>query len=546
MSIPQSTINVCSGVRLNSRYEHTIYFADRTAQLNYFAGKVVKTFSAYSFIRKSWDLNVAATMEEAATWSYLYFTNTANGKRYFYFIDNIEYINDGTVRLKLQIDVMQTYLIDYDFELLPCFVEREHVAADSPTAYTIDEGLETGELFDNDVYHWTALNDRCILVLSTINPNYADTETPVQALAGNYNGVFSGLKIWAVNSSDWAAWGNQLDALSEAGFLDGIISMWIYPKSLVKLGGENTWTDDDLCKTVDGAADAGSFLPFSQPPTTVGGYEPKNKKLLTYPYSFLYVSNNCGGSAVYHWERFGLYAQPQFTTAGSLSPEGTIKLFPTSYNGLEYKDEDGYVSFAANYEQGLTLGGFPTCAWDSDVYKMWLAQNQNQMNASGFTAGASVAGGAIAAVAGLATGNLAVAGAGAVAAISGVQQITATLAQKADMQIQPPQAKGSFSSNVNITAGRHTFSFYQKSVSAERAKVIDDYFTMYGYKINRVKVPNTHVRKSHTYVKTIGCHIDANLCNEDATKIEAIFDSGITFWMDGDRIGRYSDDNSTL
>lgn len=544
MSIPQSTIHVCSGVRLNSRYEHTIYFADRSAQLSYFAGKVVKTFSAYSFIRKSWDLNVAATMEEADSWSYLYFTNTANGKRYFYFIDNIEYVNDGTVRLKLQIDVLQTYL--FDFDLLECFVERQHVETDSPTAYTIDEGLETGELYDNEVFHWQQLNDKCILVLATINPNNAETTEPVKALAGNYNGVFSGLKVWAVDSVDWAEWGQQLEALQEKYGGDGIISMWMYPKDLVDLGGENKWGDDDLCKTVDGARDMGAFLPFDRPPTTLNGYEPKNKKLLTYPYCFLYVSNNCGGSAVYHWERFGYYLQPQFTTAGSLSPEGTVKLYPKNYNGLTHTDDNGYVSIDPNYEQGLTIGGFPTCAWDSDIYKMWLAQNQNQLNYAGVTAGASIVGGAVAAVAGLATGNLVAAGAGATAAIGGAQKIGSLLAQKADMAIQPPQAKGSFSSNVNITAGRHTFSFYKKSVTAERAKIIDDYFTMYGYKVNRVKKPNIHARKSHTYVKTIGCHIAAELCNEDATKIEAIFDNGVTFWTDGDRIGRYSDDNSTL
>lgn len=546
MSIPQSTINVCSGVRLNSRYEHSIYFADRTAQLNYFAGKVVKTFSAYSFIRKSWDLNVAATMEEAASWSYLYFTNTANGKRYFYFIDNIEYVNDGAVRLKLQIDVLQTYLFDDDFELLPCFVEREHTLTDDPVSYTVDEGLETGELVDNEVFHWQQLNDKCILVLATINPNYTETTEPVPALAGRYNGVFSGLKVWAVNGSKWADWGAQLDKLSAAGFLDGIVSMWMYPKALVQLGGENTWDDDDLCKTVDGARDAGAFLPFDEPPSKVDGYTPKNKKLLTYPYNFLYVSNNCGGSATYRWERFGIYMQPQFSTAGTLSPEGTVKMFPTSYNGLKHVDADGHVSFEDNYEQGLTIGGFPTCAWDSDIYKMWLAQNQNQLNTAGGTAALTISAGAAAAVAGLATGNLAVAGAGAAAAIGGVQKIQSLLAQNKDMAIQPPQAKGGFSSNVNITAGKHTFSFYKKSVSNERARIIDDYFTMYGYRVNRVKTPNIHARKSHTYVKTIGCHIDANLCNEDATKIESIFDNGITFWTDGDRIGRYSDDNSTL
>lgn len=543
MSTPQSVINVCSGVRLDSRYEHSIYFASPEAQENYFAGKVVKTFPAYSYLRKTWPLQVNATMEEAKTWSYLYFHN-GTGKTYYYFIVRIEYKNDNMVELTLELDVLQTYL--FDFDRLECFVERNHSTTDDPVSYTLDEGLELGEFVDNEVFHWTQLNDMCILVLATINPNYADTEKPVQALSGNYNGVFSGLKVWAVDGAKASAWGAQLDALSEAGFLDGIIAMWMYPKSLVKLGGENTWYDDDLCKTVDGAKDAGAFLPFDSPPTTVDGYEPKNKKLLTYPYSFLYVSNNTGGSAVYRWERFGIYTQPQFSTAGTISPEGVVKMFPTSYNGLEYTTDEGLTAFHDNYEAGLSLGGYPMCAWDSDTYKMWLAQNQNQLNVQGATAGLSAVGGAITGIVGLATGNMAVAGSGALAAVGGAQKIASLLAQQRDMEIQPPQSRGNFSSNVNVTAGKHTFSFYKKSVSAEVAKTIDNYFTMYGYKVHRVQKPHIHARKSFTYVKTIGCKVAGNMCMEDLTKIEAIFDHGVTFWAYGDKIGEYGQDNGTI
>ena len=98
MSAPQSIISICSGVRLDNRYEHSIYFADATAQQEYFAGKVVQTFPAYSYLRKSWPLQVQATMEEARSWSYLYFRN-GSGKVYYYFINQIEYKNDNTVEL---------------------------------------------------------------------------------------------------------------------------------------------------------------------------------------------------------------------------------------------------------------------------------------------------------------------------------------------------------------------------------------------------------------------------------------------------------------
>ena len=88
MSTPATNIYLCSGVPLNNRYDHTLYFANAAAQLTYFSGKVVRTLNDYSYVRKSWKLKVAATMEAARVWSYLYFQN-GTGKRYFYFIKQI-------------------------------------------------------------------------------------------------------------------------------------------------------------------------------------------------------------------------------------------------------------------------------------------------------------------------------------------------------------------------------------------------------------------------------------------------------------------------
>lgn len=546
MSIPQSTIYVCENVRLNSRYEHTIYFADRTAQHNYFAGKVVKTFSAYSFIRKTWDLNVAASVEEAASWSYLYFTNSANAKRYYYFIDNIEYVNDGTVRLKLQIDVLQTYL--FDFDLLPCFVERQHTATDAIGDNTIEEGLDVGELTVNGVQH---IGDYplCIMVMCSINPNSQDkTAAETKALPFMYNGVYSGVKIWAVNPLKWQEWGQQIEKLEELGVVDSILAMWMYPQSMVKLAGEAYWDDPeirDIALPVQAAFsidDSNATWGLNAPPTTVNGYEPKNKKLLCYPYCLAYATDNQGGGAVYRYERFK-DRNGAFLLSGSLSPDGGMHMTPKNYNGV-----------ALNYNEGMTITGYPTCAWDTDTYKLWLAQNQHQLRNNSLGAGLKIAAGAamvVGSVAASATGAGAIPGVGGIAAgagmvASGVSGIMGQIAQKHDRDVEPPQARGNFSSSVNITNGEQCFTVYHKSCTAETARIIDDFFTMYGYKINRVQTPDFHTRKSHTYVKTSGCHIDANLCNEDATKIEAIFDSGITFWTNGDRIGQYTDDNSVL
>ncbi|MBQ7770243.1 MAG: hypothetical protein IJ373_03545, partial [Clostridia bacterium] len=442
MGIAQSTINVCSGVRLNSRYEHSVFFEDRSAQLNFFAGKVVKTFSAYSFIRKSWDLNVAATMEEAASWSYLYFTNYPNGKRYFYFIDNIEYVNDGTVRLKLQIDVIQTYMFDFDF--LPCFIERQHTTTDAIGDHTVDEGLELGELITNSTRNIDP-GKLAIMVMCTTNPNATTEAAAVPALPYMYNRVFSGVKIWAVNPDKWVAWGQQLDKLDEIGQKDSIVAMWMYPMQLVKLGGEATWTDADIAAPVEGAISQNDALlaySFEKNTAKLDGYTPRNKKLFTYPFNFAYCTDNAGTSAAYRFERFSS-GMISFVLSGSLSPDGGVHLTPQSYNGKPL-----------NYHEGLTLRGYPTCAWNSDIYKMWLAQNQHSNAYSYALSGLKIAGG-IAAVAG--TGGLgAVAGAGSI--VSGAKEIIGNLAQRADRDLQPPQAKGNFSSSVNITNNMLAFT----------------------------------------------------------------------------------------
>lgn len=530
MSAPQSVVNICSGVRINSRYEHSIYFASASAQQEYFAGKVVKTLSAYSYLRKTWPLKVEATMEQAKTWNYLFFRNSASGKIYYYFINSIEYVNDNMVELGLELDVIQTYL--FDFELLPSFVERQHTTTDVIGQHTVDEGLELGELYDNSRTEISPGN-LCIMIMSTINPNDTTEGAAVPALPYRYNGVFSGVKIWAVDGSRWVEWGQQLDTLDSIGKSEAIMAMWMYPKNLVVLGGESDWYGEDIALPVERAIDHTDGLSwnFVERLPRLEDYTPKNKKLHTYPFQFMYVTNNQGSSGVFHYERFDGASDNGFALSGALSPDGGVRITPIGYNGITY-----------NYKEGLTLTGYPSCAWDSDIYKMWLAQNQNSQTLNMATGALKVAGGLIGGIATAFTGIGAAVGLGT--AVSGAMQIGDALAQKGDKAIEPPQAKGNFSTSVNITNNMQSFSVYERCVSAERARIIDDYFTMYGYKLNRVQTPNINARPAFTYVKTVGCHIKGNMCNEDTVKVEAIFDNGITFWKNGDRVADYSQNNT--
>lgn len=524
MSNPQTTIYLCSGVRLNNDYQHTIWFGSQTEQLNYFSSKVKKTLTNYTYVRKSWTLKVEATMETARTWNYLYFRN-GSGKYYFYFINNIEYINDNTVELFIEMDVMQTYLTDY--HLSECFVEREHSATDEVGDNIIEEGLEVGEIDTYSVEEITDLNSMCILILSTLNLVATTEETKVTALGGMYDNVYCGMSVYACNVSDALKLSEKIVELDTWGYSECIFNIWMYPKSLVQLAPGYTWESTSLLKHVYQTTPIEYAI--SRNTQLKKSYTPKNKKLLTHPYNFLYVSNNVGGCAVFKYEYFTNPETVTFRISGSISPEGATKLMPTAYK----------CGFMENVEEGLSGAPYPCCAWNSDTYKLWLAQNQNAQKMGYVSSGVSMVGGVIS----MATGNV-IGGAGMV--VGGMVNIANTIAQKKDMEVQPPQAKGNHSGSVNLANGFPLFTIYRKCIDTERAKIIDDFFTMFGYKTLRVKVPNRKVRESFTYTKTQNCHATGNLCTDDLRKIESIYNNGVTFWVNGDSIGNYTLSNNCL
>ena len=533
MSVPGSIITICAGVRLNKRYEHTIYWENEASRYAYFVGKRVKEFSAYTYLRKSWSIKVEATMGQARSWDYLFFSNPDNAKTYYYFINNVEYINDSTVELFLELDVMTTYFFDYSIS--PSYVVREHVALDVKGAWNQDEGLDVGDYWLSNPED-IPLNDLCILIQATFDPLTTTAEYTAKWGGGMYANQFSGLGVFATNftANDSTALATKMSQLDTWGKSDGIINMWMYPRDLVRLNDDDSWTNGNVTHYV--STFDGEVYHYITPPANIGGgYVPRNNRLYSYPFNFIYATNNNGASAVYKYERFGDPTQCGFKVVGSTTPEGVIKMYPLNYGGITH-----------NWEEGISLAGFPTCGWNQDTYKLWLAQNQNQHQLNSVTAGARVAAGVVGGVASLATGNLLGAATGAGAAISGATQIAELNALKADKEIQPPQAKGQSVGNISLAHGFMTFSICQKSVTPEFARVIDDFFDLYGYSIKRVKIPNRNVRENWCYTKTIGCHVDGNIPNDDLTTIEAIYDKGITFWKNPDKIGDYTLSNACV
>lgn len=201
---------------------------------------------------------------------------------------------------------------------------------------------------------------------------------------------------------------------------------------------------------------------------------------------------------------------------------GQCKCTPTNYklNGeLENQDE------------GILGGNFPLLNWQIDNYGIWL--RGNIINTTLGVSSDLIQGviGATAMTAGFATGNLFALTEGASIMAGGIEDIASRMAQKYEHSLVPNSSKGNtMNGDILAADNSNTFYFYSKSIKPEYAKIIDDYFSMFGYKVNEIKVPNINTRQNWNYIKTIGANIIGPIPQEDIEKIKKIFDNGITFW----------------
>ena len=99
------------------------------------------------------------------------------------------------------------------------------------------------------------------------------------------------------------------------------------------------------------------------------------------------------------------------------------------------------------------------------------------------------------------------------------------------------------SGQYNLQHDKVGFYFIKWGITAQNAKCIDDFFDMYGYAVNRVKVPNESSRENWNYVKTNNVIINGSMPVQDMAVIKAMYNSGVRFWHTTD-VGNYSLSNA--
>lgn len=559
-------------------------FANATAQHNYFNGLPKLSLTNATFQRKDGTIRWPGSMESLLEYNYCMYRNKSHGNKWFYaFIDNIRYVNDNMSAIKISTDAWQTY--GFDLTWHASYVEREHVNDDTIGLHTIPEGLDTGEYVCNDVQdvyyakkqYWSGSDPSfagramlCAQVTTLILTKDGVTTQPDNIPERSViNGVPQGTYIVAIpyNKDAMAGIYGLTGAYAGAGRSDAIVSMFICPMAVVDswipYTGNGIWASGYYYRPNETDSAYVSSRTNINMPATLNGYTPKNNKCYVGPYNYFHITNNCGTDIEYNYEDF--YGMPYFTMNASIEQGAAIIFKPSNSKRSFY--QEGVVVHGNGYSEGVMGAKLPLLSWQNDFYLNWVAQNGKNIAIQTGLAAVGFATNAIGGTVGPAAINAEMrdsavergffpdeeaspsvnAGGLLGGVINFASQVANTQNAIRNAKMVPPQAKGNVSGGyLQFATDNCKFTIYKMSCRAEYIKCIDDYFSMFGYKVNSLKIPNITGRQNWNYVKTLGCNITGDVPQDELQKIKAMFDHGVTLWHNTSTFLDYSQNNNIV
>lgn len=565
---PDSEIYLLKEIPFSPDYRNTGLFASRAQQELLFRQKAFYHAAQCTYVRETGRFKLEIPIAVAYQCNYIMFKNTAFQDKWFYaFCTGVAYVNNVTSEFTFTLDIMQTWLFDYVEK--PCFIERQHTPTDNLGGNIIPEGLEIGELIEG-THNTLPVTKNNFYVLATFDKQLNNYNGGIQ------NNIYTGLCINEFTSAaDVTAF---INSATSANKLPGIVGIF---------QAINAGTIQTMNITLDKTR-------------MFGGYTPKNNKLYTYPYCFLQAFDNNGGAANFRWEYFnGAFGSVSFSINTTPGINSQMCIYPNDYKGVT-----GY-----NPLERMIIENVCLCAWNADTFKANMAQTigkyaaiaETVVNTLGATSGiieehsqsrndrikeieqqyAALGNpGALESLdlyglfsdrmrqrsqlslewnalqtqslTGKAAGAIAEAGSSTLS--NAMTQIATVLkAIKAPDSLSKQAQNPGGSTDYLYMVGHKAPVFVQRTITPYYAKIIDDYFTMYGYQINRIQLPNKLARNRFTFLKTVGAIIEAKFPAAMAQAIENIYNNGICFWyITGqgtntfDNVGNYDIDNSPI
>ena len=526
---PRGTIEFYQDVPLTSDYTDTIYFGSESAQRAYFSARLYSRYTSQMYTRVHGNkIRVNVNAENMPRVNYLGFNNGRIAKWYYAFITAVEYINEQVTEVTFELDDLQTWFISARFH--DCFIERQHSTSDNLGDNTQPEPLEVNDYFASKLFqNHFSYSIGYVLSVGIANAEAAGISSNPIFSVTKFGGYGSLVKyLYFSSASSLQAFLELLDFQNGLAKIFGLesqlISLYAVPAEIF---GTNTrtvpWGSASIRLVSENAVRY--FFDELAAPTHIGEgpfYEPKNKKLLTYPFNLLRVS---AGTKVqdYKFENFMLGGASNFVSYATNVPSPSVIIKPVTYEG----DED-------QYHYAITLDAFPSIPLYQDGVGGMMSE---VLMKSAKTLGSML---------------VAMLSQGVGSAVNvGYVGLEKTLKQGIDSTASLRSTGGGTDispilADKSDSEPRLIISLQQFSLKREQAILYDKYLSRYGYAQNKVGRPNIHARTRWTYVKTRNCSISGPIPAEAMKTISRVMDNGITWWASGWTVGLYTDNSGNL
>lgn len=602
MSNPRSYVRLYDVTDLTPDYAHTRYFQTDALRDAYFYARRASGLNGEILPWGDWTqvqhiridegkIKLPFPIKEIHGYTYMSIrnskgTNDSLDHFYYCFITDMEYVSDMCTMVYFKVDVVQTFW--NSFTSYQSLVERTHSETDTFGDNIKAEPFRPTEFIVNDDSYPSHLQTMCLVIgISCSDPSITvewqdglgqtQTHTFDMSPIVYYKNIFTCVRYLVITedmltSAMFIALLNYFRQ-NDAEHAKEIVEMYMCPEVCIPSteGFFEVGTGEATPSVVDTIGVIG--VPLTDNYRKLNGYEPVNQKMYCYPYNFLRATNGEGEFKDYAYEYFNINHvgnTPQFMAEGSFIGDASITIYPMNYKRTTSSSKDSDFghdkSVSYNNFEGLTLTDYPHGAWNVDSYALYQSQNQTANGLKLFASiligslGGFMLGGGVGLVgslmqgAELVTAEGALMGAGYGAFMGGFKESASQTAEKIKAKNTADQSFGGTTGrNVTSCHGHKNFAFYRMTVDEQYAKMVDDYFTMYGYVSNEIMNIRDHLnvvkqrRRHYCYIKTTNFIIQGEIENKYKMELGRILNNGITFWYKTDEpMCDYTVDNKVV
>lgn len=540
-----SKILLVKNIHIDRQYTNVLSYSE-AQMLELCQANLVAQADNYSFLRPTGSIMAGFTYAQCLQANYIAFQNPDYSNKWFFaWIDDVIYKGDKNTEITFTVDAWSTWFDKWQKKT--CFINRQHTNDDTIGLHTVPENLDVGEVvqesitedlsYGNEFGYWIAVASNWEIKDGSSGTEFLESDKGKQyAGITVYDNTVFGTQLFFFNITSISSFvdlGLLLLRTNADKHIEDVQNIFILPNMAIEQSKLTQHT-----ASVGGKSFSFYTIEYDLTPekfnteinkiTAFSDYTPKNNKCFVYPYNYLFVSNNQGSNNIYKYEDFNT-ANCVFENQFSIAIGGSGRIVPKNYKGMETNDDEA-----------LALGKYPTCAWSSDAFTNWLTQNSVNMAVSlGLTAGAIA-------------GTIATGGATAPALVGAVMSVAGnignTIGQFYQASLLPNINGGQANGDVIWACNRNMFSFRQMRVKTEYLKIIDDYFTRFGYAVKSLAMPNITGRRYWNYVE-IGSSEEIGYGDVPSKYMDIINNAcrrGVTIWHNHTNIGNYSLNNTIV